>query len=487
MHKRLPTAPTGAGPFPAARDRGAQPALGAAASIAVGLALIGASAGVSSAAHAQVTGFTASSIVAEVGDPVPFYVVQTSFNGQQEFLFEIAQRFLGDGNRFNEIFELNKGRTQPDGTALTTPTSLLPGWILQLPADAQGDGVQVGPLPGSTPSATQPRPGGEPTNEPAAGPGGPPASTPTKPQASPAPAAPLPETASDATASASGGVPVVIWIIAAIVVLAGAAAAVLFGYRRRNSTVAAPQPSIPVADRSSSWTIDSALKILVAACDDEQIRFPGLYTVTVDNSSVHVLLSSPSAKVPAGWTASSDGRTWSAPLAYLQHQRVPDVSNQEFSRLVTLGTAETGRILIDFHHAKGAVSVEGSTSAVTDVVEGWLSEFVGNPWSGTPQVVRLGPRNPAGQENLESFLARVDGTTAGIAVLDNPPTRLQGEAIRTLYSAPDFGWIFIVKDTYAGATWRFTARDGLLTSELVPDVRYSIAPTNRQPTSAAGT
>jgi hypothetical protein len=79
--------------------------------------------------------------------PVKYYVVRQSWHHQQEFLYEIAQRFLGNGNLYPEIFNLNKGRLQPDGQRLTNPTDINAGWILELPANASGRGVQYGPLP----------------------------------------------------------------------------------------------------------------------------------------------------------------------------------------------------------------------------------------------------------------------------------------------------------------------------------------------------
>lgn len=50
-----------------------------------------------------------------------------------ESLWEISERHLGDGNRYKEIFRLNKGRTQPDGARLTNPGVLESGWRLMLP------------------------------------------------------------------------------------------------------------------------------------------------------------------------------------------------------------------------------------------------------------------------------------------------------------------------------------------------------------------
>jgi hypothetical protein len=84
-----------------------------------------------------------------------YYVVGSPANGQREYLFQIAAQTLGDGNRHQEIFDLNKGRPQPDGGALTDPLHLEPGWILLLPRDADGAGVRIGPPPtvAATPSA----------------------------------------------------------------------------------------------------------------------------------------------------------------------------------------------------------------------------------------------------------------------------------------------------------------------------------------------
>jgi hypothetical protein len=85
---------------------------------------------------------------------VKFYVVPRARNGTAESLFTIAARTLGDGNRFMEIFNLNKGRLQPHGGRLENPNKILAGWILELPADASGPRVHFGRLPGVSPSPT---------------------------------------------------------------------------------------------------------------------------------------------------------------------------------------------------------------------------------------------------------------------------------------------------------------------------------------------
>jgi hypothetical protein len=58
--------------------------------------------------------------------------------GRYDSLWRIADRHLGDGRRWTEIYQLNTGRTQPGGGRLSDPDHLEEGWTLLLPADARG-------------------------------------------------------------------------------------------------------------------------------------------------------------------------------------------------------------------------------------------------------------------------------------------------------------------------------------------------------------
>ena len=81
---------------------------------------------------------------------VKYYVVPRARHGQPPVtLYAIALTTLGNGSRFQEIFDLNKGRAQPNGGRLEDPQSIHAGWVLQLPPDASGPGVHIGRLPGT--------------------------------------------------------------------------------------------------------------------------------------------------------------------------------------------------------------------------------------------------------------------------------------------------------------------------------------------------
>ena len=87
---------------------------------------------------------------ADAGDAVISYRVRRG-----DHLWGIAERFLGDGFRWVEIWERNRGREVEPGVRLTDPDRLRPGWVLELPVrDAPAGTSWSGPW--GAPAATEP-------------------------------------------------------------------------------------------------------------------------------------------------------------------------------------------------------------------------------------------------------------------------------------------------------------------------------------------
>ena len=66
------------------------------------------------------------------------YEVQAPAGRHHDSLWAIAERHLGDGRRYQEIYRLNEGRPQPDGRTLHLARLIQPGWRLVMPEDAIG-------------------------------------------------------------------------------------------------------------------------------------------------------------------------------------------------------------------------------------------------------------------------------------------------------------------------------------------------------------
>ncbi|MER6999906.1 hypothetical protein [Streptomyces sp. NPDC000410] len=64
---------------------------------------------------------------------VPYIVVKT----KDDYVWNLAEWFLKDGNRYPEIVALNKGRQQANGGSLQNETHLEIGWHIILPCDAK--------------------------------------------------------------------------------------------------------------------------------------------------------------------------------------------------------------------------------------------------------------------------------------------------------------------------------------------------------------
>ncbi|MFJ3405137.1 LysM peptidoglycan-binding domain-containing protein [Promicromonospora sp. NPDC090134] len=403
---------------------------------------------------AEGAGEASASPEAPAAPSVPYYVIATTPEGEPEYLHLIAERFLGDGERYTEIFELNKGRTQPDGGKLTDPAVVTVGWVLQMPEDAKGEGLQNGPLPGASPSVE--------------------ANAPTE-ATDPAGSA-----GSDEQSTGGSGLEPVLIGIGLAVVAAALVLLVVYAVRRSRSGRAEPfDDSLLRTDTSASWMVDRALRVLLASCERDGVEVPGITGVFIEGGAMRLRLAGPVSPAPEPWVANEDGQSWSAPLARLQAAPASEASTAQFSRLVTIGVAETGRVLVDFARARGVISLDGPTRARHEVLRRWLGELTGNPWSNDPRVVMVGNGLPQPEQvehlaAIEQVIPELDATGGGVLVLSQAPSVAQQDLLAARFADPRFAWVVIVLGESTSAKWRITAGDdGWLRSGFLPDVRYT--------------
>ncbi|MGW4380199.1 BTAD domain-containing putative transcriptional regulator [Kitasatospora sp. NPDC004531] len=104
------------------------------------------------AAGNAMAGGTQSAAVPPAGLAAPAHATVTVHSGDS--LSGIAQRELGDGDRWPELFEANKGVAAPDGETLTDPDVLAPGMVLTMPgAQAPAAGTPAAKTPAAQPPA----------------------------------------------------------------------------------------------------------------------------------------------------------------------------------------------------------------------------------------------------------------------------------------------------------------------------------------------
>ncbi len=329
------------------------------------------------------------------------YVVKPPVGRYHESLWEIAQNHLGDGRRYPEIFELNSGRVQPDGTRLTIASLIRPGWSLRMPADAHGPGIEiVRPHGDRADAAAGQPPGGQALPGQAAG------RQPAETQAGPGGIA-----RHDATAAAGHAETAFSRypheLAAASLLAAGVLAAL--GRRRREQLwrrafgrrVVAPPPDAALAEAAlrlgaaepSARLLDNALRQLSGALDDAGATLPNVFAARLGSSSLDLWVVPPDPNPPAPWLAGADGQVWRLP-----RDAADDLSIQgpgraalaPFPGLVSIGTDDTGRVLVDLEAAQGLIAVTGPPATVQAALAAIAVELATNLWSDRMQVILVG-------------------------------------------------------------------------------------------------
>ncbi|KPI01072.1 transcriptional activator domain-containing protein [Actinobacteria bacterium OK074] len=343
-----------------------------------------------------------------------FYRIQPPEGRHHDSLWEIAQRHLGDGRRYKEIFALNKDRVQPDGSKLSEASLIRPGWIMEMPADATGGDLVEAPATTAstaTPATTTPAPQNQHQTEhtqqfrqvrqtPQAQTGGG-AHTDHTERATPI-TAPAHQTDGFGLPEALIGAPLLAaGLLAALgrrrrqALWQSALAAV--GGRRRGMEPPTPtgaaadvQDALLVgADPDGVRLLDRSLRGLAASLADAGRPLPTVYAAWLSNGDLHLQLAQPSGKPPAPWQLGQDQTFWMLARAGAESYGDTDTA-APYPGLVSLGTMDESRLLLNLEAVPGIVSLSGAETDRAGVFASVAAELATNGWSDRMTITLVG-------------------------------------------------------------------------------------------------
>ncbi|MEU6906689.1 BTAD domain-containing putative transcriptional regulator [Streptomyces coeruleorubidus] len=394
------------------------------------------------ASHADAGGSTAKQ-----GD-TKYYRIQPPEGRHHDSLWEIAERHLGDGRRYKEIFELNKDRVQPDGSKLSEASLIRPGWIMEMPGDARGGELVEMPdeAPNVSPDVQQQIADYARTGDHAQGGGsgaqggghehaggGPSTSQVSLPEQRPAPDTGHQQATGVGDESDSAfGLPEA--LLAAPLLAAGLLGAL--GRRRRQALwqsafgavggrrgMEPPTPSgdaqdvqdalLVGADPEGVRLLDRSLRGLAASLAEESRALPVVYAAWLSNGDLHLQLAQPAGKPPAPWQQGQDQTFWM--LARTDAERYEDVDTAApYPGLVSLGTMDDSRLLLNLEAVPGIVSLSGREADRAAVFASVAAELATNGWSDRMTITLVGfgqdltPLAPNRIRHLEDVEALVE-------------------------------------------------------------------------------
>ncbi|GAA3819535.1 LysM peptidoglycan-binding domain-containing protein [Cellulomonas soli] len=326
-------------------------------------------------------------------------------------LWDIATTHLGDGTRYTEIVDLNRGRTQPDGQALTDADHLQPGWILLLPHPPAPAPEAPGPMPPAATSTTA-----EPAPEQGASRAPEPPGNVDEPvqQGQPAPEGEVSSPAAESSTRDSDASPTIedgdetegsdastqrAWFVG----LTALAAAGLVGEltrrrrlqqraRRLGEHIPLPERATPAARAESTLrsaptpvsidAISTTLTNLGCRCYDAGRELPRVGALLLDETTLTLLLVEDDPDALAPFIA-NDPRTWTASTADVAAETEIDDPDRcvPYPLLVTLGHTDGATFLVNLE-AAGTLAILGDDTAADEVLRALVLEAATSDLAG---------------------------------------------------------------------------------------------------------
>ncbi|MEU4571928.1 BTAD domain-containing putative transcriptional regulator [Nonomuraea sp. NPDC023979] len=328
------------------------------------------------------------------------YVVQPPHGRHHESLWEIAEKCLGDGRRYPEIFRLNQHKEQPDGAKLRMADLIRPGWVLDMPDDAKNTHV----VPASQARAQT-------LKEHPAKPGGDGGDREvvrdrveresTQEQAPRNAQPPTEERDAETQPQQEQGLELVDFLAGSSLAAAGLLMVLarrrreqlwrrLFGRRlaRPRGDAAEAEMALRLgADAPGARILDVGLRLLGAELAAQGRTPPTVYAAHLSARSLDLWIHPPDADPPEPWTADDGGQVWR--LAAHEGRLLDDhPGGAPYPGLVSIGTDGSGRVLVDLEAAQGLINVRGPQT--TAALAALAVELATNRWSDRMRITLVG-------------------------------------------------------------------------------------------------
>jgi nucleoid-associated protein YgaU len=381
-------------------------------------------------------------------------------------LSAIAERELGDADRYPEIVQASQHLVQPDGLKLTDADEIRPGWRLNLPADtpvAAEPPAEVEPPVQSAPAADAPAEPSAPAQDPTP----PPADTTPSPEPSTAtspPAPSAPAVVAPGHGAGTSGTSVLLPATLGLGALTGAGLLAAIAVRRRHQhrqrhadhRIALPKPPASAYEqqlRSSetpedSAILDRALRTLAAELANVGRPMPSFTTALVSDDGIELRMSAPEPAVAPFANADAAGHRWTCPLdATLLPIADAGALPAPCPALAPIAEGAMGKVLLDLESAGVTPLGQGTEGDHVEILRALAVSLLTSAWGEDQSITLVGLHDIEGFEPQYNPQLNQATLPDAIRTLETwqracAPV-LAGEGLnsarsgRTLYAAPD--------------------------------------------------
>ncbi|MGW4973165.1 AfsR/SARP family transcriptional regulator, partial [Streptomyces albidoflavus] len=143
------------------------------------------------------------------------------------------------------------------------------------------------------------------------------------------------------------------------------------------------------ADPEGVRLLDRSLRGLAASLADESRPLPTVYAAWLSDGDLHLQLAQPAGEPPAPWQTGQDETFWM--LARADGERYGDSeAAAPFPGLVSLGTLDDSRLLLNLEAVPGIVSLSGAAADRDAVFASVAAELATSGWSDRMTVTLVG-------------------------------------------------------------------------------------------------